>query len=168
MHGRILEHGVPAGAPGDAVWARVQLPSGMELLVVSLRLEPCLVRCDLWSPDCWNSQRANRQLRRSQIAAILSELPEAANVPILVGGDFNAPADDAIFREFPGEFHDAFRQAGRGWGDTILNQVPLQRIDQIWIGPGLQAMNAGAMRTKSSDHRLVWADVQLPSTAVSR
>ena len=160
VRGRILEYGVPVDAPGNAVWARVRLPSGIELLVVSLRLEPCLVRCDLWSADCWSGQRVNREIRRSQIAAILSDLPDAANVPVIIGGDFNAPAGDAIFREFPRTFRDAFRQAGQGWGDTIVNQVPLQRIDQIWIGPGLQAMAAGAMRTKNSDHRLVWADVQ--------
>lgn len=161
VRGKILEHGVPAGAPGNAVWARVQLPSGLELLVVSLRLEPCLIRCDLWSPDCWSSQRANRQIRRRQLAAILDELPATPNVPVIIGGDFNAPAGDPIFVEFRPAFRDAFRQSGRGWGDTILNQVPLQRIDQIWIGSGLQAANAAAMRTRNSDHRLVWADLQL-------
>ena len=161
VRGRILEHGIPAGAPGNAVWARVQLESGLELLVVSLRLEPCLVRCDLWSPDCWSSHCINREIRRNQMAAILSELPAAPGVRVIVGGDFNAPAHDAIYREFPRNFHDAFGQAGRGWGDTILNQVPLQRIDQIWIGPGLQSMDAGARRTRNSDHRLVWADLRL-------
>ncbi|HVW01931.1 MAG TPA: endonuclease/exonuclease/phosphatase family protein, partial [Planctomycetaceae bacterium] len=164
VRGRIMEHGVPAGAPGNAVWARVKLASGPEVLVVSLRLEPCPIRFDLWSADCWSSQRANRQLRRRQLAAILEALPEARGIPVIVGGDFNAPAGDPVFRAFPRGFRDAFREAGRGWGDTIVNQVPMQRIDQIWIDRGLLAANAGALRTINSDHRLVWADLWLPTS----
>jgi len=160
VHGEVLEQGVPTGAPGNAVWARVKLASGPEVLVVSLRLEPCPIRLDLWSAECWSSQRANRQVRRRQLAAILEALPEARGIPVIVGGDFNAPAGDPVFREFPRGFRDAFRLAGRGWGDTIVNQVPLQRIDQIWIDRGLLAANAGALRTRNSDHRLVWADLE--------
>jgi endonuclease/exonuclease/phosphatase (EEP) superfamily protein YafD len=112
------------------VQARVFLKSGLEVEVFSLRLVPAVLRLDLWSPDCWREQTRNRRQRRVQLAAIggrVASLPR--HLPVILGGDFNAPQGDAAFRPLTPWLHDAFREGGRGWGDTITNESPFLRID---------------------------------------
>jgi endonuclease/exonuclease/phosphatase (EEP) superfamily protein YafD len=147
----------------NAVFARLQLPDGPELEVVSLRLEAPIVRIDLWSPQCWREQTANRQRRRKQLEAILSAVSMTkGHRPLIIGGDFNAPPRDAIF-QLLSPLHDAFAQAGRGWGNTIINPAPFLRIDQVWLSPQLQAVDVYSRRTEHSDHRMVVCDIAIAS-----
>ncbi len=138
------------------VQGRVHLASGEELEVISTRLRPALLRLDLWSPSCWRAQKLNRQARRQEMRTIARRVAEVPQeVPILVGGDFNAPAGDAVFRLLQPFLRDAFHEEGRGWGNTITNTYPVQRIDQIWISDGLRPLNVVARPTDRSDHRMV-------------
>jgi vancomycin resistance protein VanJ len=155
---------VPAAQPADlricCVRAHVRLTSGLETEVVSLRLIPALVRTDLWSPGCWREQTANRQARREQLRAIVWQIdPLPAAAPLILGGDFNAPAGDAIFRLLRPRLHDTFRESGMGWGDTILNEMPLVRIDQVWASERFRALAVRARQTRNSDHRMVICDL---------
>jgi vancomycin resistance protein VanJ len=135
---------------------------GTSIDVISLRLFPCPVRFDLWSPRCWAVYRENREKRRGEMLTI-SRYIQTLNSerPLIVGGDFNAPPGDAVFRLLA-PLVDAFRDAGRGWGGTIINEVPALRIDQIWCTVELTALAAFAQRTEHSDHRMVIADLQGP------
>jgi hypothetical protein len=54
--GRITKLAMPGNVAANAAHARLALESGLEIEIVSLRLEPALVRADLWSPDCWREQ----------------------------------------------------------------------------------------------------------------
>lgn len=160
--GRLTAQPLPPEAAAHAVWGRLELASGGELDVVSLRLEHGLVRCDLWSPDCWRAQTANRQTRRKQLAAVLAALGDRpARRALVLGGDFNAPAGDAVFRLLAPLAHDTFAEAGRGWGNTIINQFPALRIDQIWIGGPISSTEVHAVRTQHSDHRAVVCDLRI-------
>jgi vancomycin resistance protein VanJ len=142
------------------VQARVRLTTGAEASVVSLRLEPPLVRIDLWSPACWRAQGENRRARRAQLQAIAEQFHAApAALPLIVGGDFNAPAGDAVYDLLPPRLADAFEQAGRGWGNTIVNHAPFHRIDQVWISGPIVARSARAVKTEHSDHRMVIVDL---------
>jgi vancomycin resistance protein VanJ len=144
------------------VQARVRLNSGLEFEVISLRLAPALVRLDLWSPDCWREQSANRQARRRQLQRIVDPLADVpATSQLIVGGDFNAPAGDAVFRLLRPRLEDAFEQAGRGWGNTITSDAPFHRIDQVWTSPELRATDVRAERSEYSDHRMVVCDLIL-------
>ncbi len=117
---------------------------------------------DLWAPDCWREQTENRRKRRKQLEAILAPLAGSSRkAPLILGGDFNAPPGDAIFRLLSPLARDAFVEAGRGWGNTIVNQFPVLRIDQIWIDGRLQATDAYAVATQHSDHRAVVCDLRL-------
>jgi endonuclease/exonuclease/phosphatase (EEP) superfamily protein YafD len=146
------------------VAARVRLPAtkgSRTLYVISLRLSPTIFRMDLWSPECWRAQRENRRTRREELRAVIDLV---AGLPmdslVLVGGDFNAPAGDAVFRLLAARgLRDAFAEAGRGWGDTIINDLPFHRIDQVWFrAPTLHALDTRAHRTENSDHRMVACD----------
>ena len=144
--------------------ARVRLASGIETYVVSARLVPPLVRMDLWSPSCWRAHTANRKARRAEVAQIMRTidlLPRS--VPLIVGGDLNAPAGDAAFWPLRRRLNDTFRAAGKGWGNTVLNDVPVLRFDQVWASENLRPSAVVARKTRHSDHRLVICDLLLGS-----
>ena len=144
------------------VRAHLRLTSGVELVVASVRLSPPSVRFDLSSRECWREQARVRQVHReelSQVAVALRDTPRG--VPVIVGGDFNAPAGDAVFRLLKPHLHDAFRQAGRGWGNTVTNEFPVLRFDQIWVSKELRAASVMAHKTRHSDHRMVICDLEV-------
>jgi vancomycin resistance protein VanJ len=158
VHGEVTSEEPPTA---HSVAARVRLKNGAELAVVSLRLEPALVRFDFWSPECWRAQAENRRLRRRQLEQVIESLAEIpAAMPLVIGGDFNAPAGDAVYRVLKPRLRDAFVEAGAGWGNTITNDYPFARIDQIWIDRRWRAVSVHASRSSHSDHRLVVAELQ--------
>jgi len=143
------------------VWSHlsVETPRG-PLAVISLRLAPVPLCFNLLSSACRQGLNANRQLHRAQIAEVVDELrrvPETASV--VVAGDFNAPAGDGIFGQFPPTFRDAWRQAGRGWGNTCVSDFPTSRIDQVWSRPPLRPVKVQTVTVPGSDHRAVIADL---------
>jgi endonuclease/exonuclease/phosphatase (EEP) superfamily protein YafD len=164
LRGRLTPVALPRPLFAYFVQAHARLANGIETEVISLRLVPAIVRLDLWKPDCWREQTINRRLRREELQAVarqIAALPRTA--PLLLGGDFNAPAGDAIFRLLQPRLRDTFREAGLGWGDTIMNELPLQRIDQVWISDRFRTAAVLARRTQNSDHRLVVCDLFLSS-----
>ena len=124
---------------------------------VSLRLDTGHVQLNLWNPDCWRTHYRWRLRQLAQMREIAAELP--AQIPLLVAGDFNAPQQDRILSQLPADMQDAFAVAGKGIGNTILNETPVLRIDQIWASSHFRAVQAFARRTRASDHRLVVADL---------
>lgn len=156
----------PAELPSDlsayVVQAHVRLPSGRELEVFSTRLTPGVFRLDLWSPGCWKEQTENRRKRREQIGRIVDRIDSIPDeIPVILGGDFNAPQGDAVFRQLRPRLRDSFKVTGRGWGNTITNEYPFLRIDQIWVSQGLRVRNVMALKTDHSDHRIVVCDLAL-------
>ncbi len=169
VRGRITPAALSATERGYFVQARVVLDSGREVEVVSTRLLPAVFREDLWAPDCWREQAENRRRRREQLGRIVRGLP-GGEVPVILGGDFNAPQGDAVFRLLGPRLRDAFGEAGLGWGNTIINEAPALRIDQVWAGEAFAARAVVARRTVHSDHRMVvcdltWRDAVRPPSA---
>ncbi len=78
---------------------------------------------------------------------------------MIIGGDFNAPQGDAVFRLLGPRLHDTFPEGGRGWGNTITNGFPFLRIDQVWASGSIRADRVIARRTRHSDHRIVVCDL---------
>jgi len=166
LDGSILARGHLTAAPGPKtvrfVRGTLGLGDGKEIEVVSLRLEPPETNFELWSPACWQAHTRNRQKRRDQLRQLLTEMEGAkAGRPCIVGGDFNAPAGDAIFRLLRGFLKDSFREAGAGWSNTALNSFPVVRVDQIWTDERTQAIGARVKKTQNSDHRMVICDLEL-------
>jgi hypothetical protein len=127
--------------------------------VGSLRLATSDPRIDLWNPSCWFSQTAMRKKQLSQIAQIETNLPES--IPLILGGDFNVPQGDKIFRILEERFNDSFDGAARGWGNTIIADLPLLRIDQIWTTRELKSVNAYTKKSAHTDHRIYMVDFRL-------
>jgi vancomycin resistance protein VanJ len=160
--GPIVVADLPPAMRGYAVQARARLREGAEAEVISTRLLPAVFRLDLWSPDCWREQAENRRRRREQLRAIARRIDSVPpSVPVILGGDFNAPQGDAVFRLLGPRLRDAFAEGGRGWGNTILNEAPALRIDQVWVDAGFDALRVVARKTRHSDHRMVVCDLIL-------
>lgn len=112
--------------------------------------------------DCWRDDTRDRQERREQLRDIAQQIEAVPpGTPILAGGDFNAPASDAIFRLLQPRLHDTYKEGGRGWSDTISNEMPVLRIDQVWASKHFEAGTVRAQKTAHSDHRLVVCDLWL-------
>ncbi|NQU09997.1 endonuclease/exonuclease/phosphatase family protein [bacterium] len=158
--GEILNTDAQASATAHLIQARIRLPGAGDIHAISLRLAPAPVRFDLWNPACWSSQAVDRRHRREwleRIARQVSLVPE--RIPVLVGGDFNAPAGDAVYRVLRPRLSDAFAVAGTGWGNTLANDLPLVRIDQIWVSNQIQSRRVVARKTQYSHHRMVVGDL---------
>jgi len=140
--------------------ARVKLTNGIEIGIISLHLQTPPVRYNLWSSGTWSRLRAHRERQRAQMQVISQQIAAMpANIPIIVGGDFNAPQGDAIFQILKPLLRDSFAEAGRGWGNTHKNELPVLRIDQVWITDHFGAASVRAYRTERSDHRMVVCDL---------
>lgn len=141
--------------------AVVTVPAGQgkqDLLVTSLRFTPPLGSVDLWNPATWRAYLADRRVRKQQLRSVL-EAPSPSDLPEILGGDFNAPANDGIYHLLA-DYQDTHDSVGCGWGNTALNTLPLFRPDQIWIRR-LLPVAAYAVRTVHSDHRMVVSDVKV-------
>jgi vancomycin resistance protein VanJ len=140
--------------------ARVRLASGLEVEVFAVRLHPYGIRADVWSPDCWREQMENRKLQRQQFQWLAREVEKVpGDIPIILGGDFNLPAGDKLFELLPNRIRDTFRVAGRGWGDTLVDDFPFIRIDQIWCDAHFRSVSTVVRKTVNSDHRMVICDL---------
>ncbi|MGI9242471.1 MAG: endonuclease/exonuclease/phosphatase family protein [Verrucomicrobiales bacterium] len=142
--------------------ATLTLGDGRAIDIVSVHLKHAITRWDLWDRECWTTHYANRKVRRSELIEILTHVSETHSArPVIFGGDFNAPASDAVYNILRRHFLDSYRAAGSGWGNTFFNRLPVLRIDQLWATTQLQPINARAIPTKKSDHRLLVCDYTL-------
>ena len=141
--------------------AHIQLTSGIETEVISLHLRPPGICLNVLLPSCWKEHTAYRYLDRQSIERIVEQIKLIPKtIPIIVGGDFNIPANDAVaFQPFRPYLSDSFREGGIGWGKTALNDIPVVRIDQIWISKHFKVVSSVAKKTINSDHRMVICDV---------
>lgn len=152
----------PVASSVNYTIGKVKVKTGQEVIVVSLRLTPPPFRADLWNPECWRAYRDQRIFQRDELRQLsrrLSELP--SNLPLIAGGDFNVNPRDPIFQELPPGLRDAFSIAGVGWGNTITNEAPFLRIDQVWINNFLNSVQVFSAVASNTDHRLVLADLIL-------
>lgn len=99
----------------------------------------------------FNAYRRHRQVEGVAAAA------RASSHPVIVAGDFNLPALSHIVRDNLGDLADAFASAGRGFGYTYPTKLPFLRIDRIFTGHGLHAVDFQVGDTRASDHLCVGA-----------
>ena len=155
---RFLNHNVTITEPG-----------GRSIEVVNLHLSSAATNLRLWKKSCWREHRNNRRQRRQEMSVALDILEQRTTFPathpgsspVILGGDFNAPADDPIQRQLEDHFVDAFEEAGRGWGNTFQRRIPILRLDQIHTTSHFTPVRCQAVTTRNSDHRMVVADLLL-------
>jgi vancomycin resistance protein VanJ len=166
MEMSVIARGVITATPLPPPWnihfaqAHIRFASGLEIEIINVRFLYYDIRNDLWSPACWRAQQAARCLQRRQMEWLVRRIESIPrNVPVIVAGDFNAGGRDALFRRLRPRLHDSFRDGGIGWGDTIINEFPFLRIDQIWVSDHFRSASVVVRRTEHSDHRMVICDL---------
>ena len=129
------------GRRGRIARCRAVLAAGaVRLIVVDMDSNPFI------------SRRAAMEEIGRQIAA------EPADIIL---GDFNTPADSVLFEPLRKEYVHAFEQAGNGLNVTWPCGLPIMAIDHIWVRRSLAAVSAKIITTFKSDHRMVFAEIDL-------
>ena len=132
------------------------------LHLISLRLRTGSTRLDLWNPNTWSEHKAQRILQRNQLQEIITAV--GTHDTMIIAGDFNAPQGDGIFSILRTHFFDTFRTSGKGFGNTIINDIPVLRIDQIWVSFDFVALQSFSRKSMYSDHRFVISDIKIKDT----
>jgi endonuclease/exonuclease/phosphatase (EEP) superfamily protein YafD len=144
----------PARPSAARCAARLDLPSGPAVELACIHAAPPKPP---WSPAAaarWHAQ--------------LSALPPPGDGPRILAGDFNATLDHAQFRRLlRGGYADAASQAGHGltptWGPRPGQRPALLAIDHILTDPHCAVLTTSAHRLPGSDHRALYAELQLPA-----
>ncbi len=147
----------------NLVHAKLTIADDRIVHAISIRLFPPVIDMELYTRRCWNAHAIDRAARRELIAKVMQYLKTIpAEEPIILGGDFNVSASDSCLGGLNARLSDTFISGGVGWGHTVINQLPLFRLDQIWAtSKRFGAYQVKAIATEHSDHRLVLARLLL-------
>lgn len=152
------------GFQPESILATVQWTPGKFIEVGCVHLQRAETNVKLWSRDAFREHYNNRKSRSAELERLLSvQRLISRQHPAIIGGDFNAPAGDAVFDLLTDAgFRDAYAEAGSGWPDTYPNTAPMLRIDHLWVNSAIHPVRAAAVETKNSDHRMVVCDFLAP------
>lgn len=94
----------------------------------------------------------------------LSELlpmVEAAEVPLVLAGDFNDTPASYIYQKARRLLLDPYVEQGRGFGTTYHGPYPAYRIDYVLHSPQMEALSYKRVNTYISDHYPVVVTLKL-------
>jgi len=135
---------------------------GRPITLISTHLVQPSVRTDIWRPFVWHRAAMLRESRTAGVGHLIEQQHRYGDLPVVIGGDFNAGNHDSVLPPLVRNgFRDAFREAGRGWPNTITADYPMERIDYIWVDEHFEALRSLVAYTPHSDHRMVVADIAL-------
>ena len=128
--------------------------------VVNVHLLSAATDLSLWRREVWTEHRINRAIRLNELERALDAPESATPAPkaTILGGDFNAPPGDAIYRRIETQFRDAYPAVGRRPGNTYHRRFPILRIDRIHTTPHFIPVRATTDIAARSDHRFIIAD----------
>ena len=142
--------------------ATITLPDdGGSFKVVNVHLPSAATDLSLWKRGVWTEHRVNRAIRLDELNRALSTLKSTTrfpDAPAILGGDFNAPPGDPVYRRIESRFRDAHPAVGTRWGNTYHRRFPILRIDRIHATPDFTPVRCGTGIAARSDHRFVIAD----------
>lgn len=112
-------------------------------------------------------RRANQEYWDARIeeARLLRDTVGADPLPVILAGDFNAPAGGYIHQLFRSRFHDAHSAAGHGFGNTFPGTTrnplsrggPWMRIDYLFCNDAWEPVWCITEPDRPSQHRAVAA-----------
>ncbi len=157
------------GGAGAIVRALVQTAAG-PLRVGLVHLETPRDALDNYAdlstiPTLGDITRANTRQREEESSDAKAWIFAGSALPTVVAGDFNLPAESAIFRRYWGNLRDAFARGGIGSGYTKRTRWWGVRIDHILTTTEVGTSRSVLGRDVGSDHLPVIADLVLPGTS---
>lgn len=100
-------------------------------------------------------------MRAEQAKVIASYIKDSPH-PVVVMGDFNDTPQSYAYRKIKKGLDDAFRKAGRGFGNTYAGELPSFRIDYIMYGPPMLSSGFKRIKTDHSDHYPISTYLYIP------
>jgi endonuclease/exonuclease/phosphatase family metal-dependent hydrolase len=91
-------------------------------------------------------------VRRADQSKIIHNYIAESPHPVVVAGDFNDTPTSYSYRKIKKGLDDAFREAGRGFGNTYAGELPSYRIDYILYSKDLEATGFRRIKSRYSDH----------------
>jgi endonuclease/exonuclease/phosphatase family metal-dependent hydrolase len=121
---------------------------GRDVLVMNTHLD--------YQPD-----ETERMMNADELRQIASD---AANMPIILMGDFNAIPGSRPIEKIKAFLTDAWERVGEGDGFTIPVLEPAKRIDYIWTsGETVEPVWIRVLPSEASDHLPVLAELRIKS-----
>ncbi len=112
-----------------------------------------------WKSDWTGPKDLDDNVRERQMESrAASEWAKRGARPVIVVGDFNMPAESAIFRAYWSDLHNALSEKALGRRVTKATRWHGIRIDHVLFGEGLACLGARVTRHLGMDHRPVVAD----------
>ena len=126
----------------------VATPAG-RLAVLNTHLDPS-------GDDRWRRQEIATVIRLTGEAAALAPL-------VVVGGDLNSTPESAVQQTMRGaSFRDSWTECGTGTGLSFPDDLPVKRIDYLYLTGEIHCSAARVIETRVSDHRPVLVELTLP------
>jgi len=103
---------------------------------------------------------------RAEQATMISNYIKDSPFPVIVMGDFNDTPQSYAYRKIRKGLHDAFRKAGRGFGNTYAGELPSFRIDHIIYSDPMIPHQFKRTKAEHSDHFPISTWFYLPKTVI--
>ncbi|MCF8225290.1 MAG: endonuclease/exonuclease/phosphatase family protein [Bacteroidales bacterium] len=104
-------------------------------------------------------------IQRSEQSIIIHRYIKNSPHPVIVAGDFNDTPVSFAYTRIKKGLHDAFREAGRGLGNTYAGDLPSFRIDFILYSKEIEATGFKRIKSRFSDHFPISARLVRSETA---
>lgn len=104
---------------------------------------------------------------RAEQAQMIANYIKDSPYPVLVMGDFNDTPQSYAYRRIKKGIQDAFRRAGRGFGNTYAGELPSFRIDYIMYSDPFIPYQFKRIKTDYSDHFPISSWLYLPEMITS-
>ena len=144
------------------LWA-VTVAPGVELRCINVHMKRYLLNPGLmkhWNPT---GVREAAGKTREPLDKLHSELElHQRSGPVILAGDFNLPPHYPDLRHTTASLQDCFKANGYGWGKTVRADLPVFRVDMIYVPGDAHVLYAGVLVGHGSDHRIVLAEVTVP------
>lgn len=89
--------------------------------------------------------------RSEQTNTIVNHMNKSPH-PVILCGDFNDTPVSYTYQKLLGEKSDAYRESGRGFGNTYRGKLPSFRIDYIFFSNYFTSFDYRTYKMKLSDH----------------
>jgi endonuclease/exonuclease/phosphatase (EEP) superfamily protein YafD len=142
--------------------ARLKLPSGQEFLVADVHMPTMHFAFQRLAQGHLADFQQHITWRGEKMGIVAAALADTHDLPLLVGGDFNMPSDSTLMPALRlAGLHDAFGEAGWGYGYTRPSGIPWAGIDHILGGPEWTFTHCWVGPDVGSDHLPLLAEVVL-------
>lgn len=91
-------------------------------------------------------------IKRSYQARTIRTDIDASPYSVIVAGDFNDTPSSFAAHHIRQDLKDAFREKGKGYGNTFNGDLPPMRIDYLLFAEEMQVWDFKILKTELSDH----------------